>query len=161
MLNRYYGVPIPMLIVVLLAMIFVFIAVKTPFGRYIYAIGGNIEAAALSGINIKRVVLSVFVLMGILSAIAGVLLTSRLNAATVSAGEMYELDAIAACVIGGTSLMGGRGNIVGAIIGALIMASIDNGMSMMNIETFWQYIVKGLILVIAVWMDISNKDKAS
>ncbi|PTR45901.1 sugar ABC transporter permease [Geobacillus thermodenitrificans] len=161
MLSRYYGVPIPMLIVVLLAVIFVFIAVKTPFGRYIYAIGGNIEAAALSGINIKRVVLSVFVLMGVLSAIAGVLLTSRLNAATVSSGEMYELDAIAACVIGGTSLMGGRGNIVGAIIGALIMASIDNGMSMMNIETFWQYIVKGLILIMAVWIDISSKSKAS
>ncbi|OPX03112.1 sugar ABC transporter permease [Geobacillus sp. LEMMY01] len=161
MLNRYYGVPIPMLIVVLLAMIFVFIAVKTPFGRYIYAIGGNIEAAALSGINIKRVVLAVFVLMGILSAIAGIILTSRLNAATVSSGEMYELDAIAACVIGGTSLMGGRGNIVGAIVGALIMSSIDNGMSMMNIETFWQYIVKGLILIIAVWADISSKSKAS
>lgn len=161
MLNRYYGVPIPMLIVVLLAIIFVFIAVKTPFGRYIYAIGGNIEAAALSGINIKRVVLAVFVLMGVLSAVAGILLTSRLNAATVSSGEMYELDAIAASVIGGTSLMGGRGNIVGAIIGALIMASIDNGMSMMNIETFWQYIVKGLILIIAVWVDISSKSKAS
>lgn len=161
MLNRYYGVPIPMLIVVLFAIIFVFIAVKTPFGRYIYAIGGNIEAAALSGINIKRVVLAVFVLMGVLSAVAGIILTSRLNAATVSSGEMYELDAIAASVIGGTSLMGGRGNIVGAIIGALIMASIDNGMSMMNIETFWQYIVKGLILIIAVWVDISSKSKAS
>lgn len=125
MLNRYYGVPIPMLIVVLLAIVFVFIAVKTPFGRYIYAIGGNIEAAALSGINIKRVVLAVFILMGALSAVAGIILTSRLNAATVSAGEMYELDAIAACVIGGTSLMGGRGNIVGGIIGALIMCSFD------------------------------------
>ena len=161
MLNRYYGIPIPMLIVVLFAIIFVFIAVKTPFGRYIYAIGGNIEAAALSGINIKRVVLAIFILMGALSGVAGIILTSRLNAATVSSGEMYELDAIAACVIGGTSLMGGRGNIIGAIIGALIMASIDNGMSMMNIETFWQYIVKGLILIIAVWMDISSKSRAN
>lgn len=161
MLNRYYGIPIPMLIVVLFAIIFVFIAVKNPFGRYIYAIGGNIEAAALSGINIKRVVLAIFILMGALSGVAGIILTSRLNAATVSSGEMYELDAIAACVIGGTSLMGGRGNIIGAIIGALIMASIDNGMSMMNIETFWQYIVKGLILIIAVWMDISSKSRAN
>ncbi|GMN99242.1 sugar ABC transporter permease [Parageobacillus thermoglucosidasius] len=161
MLNRYYGIPIPMLIVVLLAILFVFIAVKTPFGRYIYAIGGNIEAAALSGINIKRVVLTIFVLMGALSGVAGIILTSRLNAATVSSGEMYELDAIAACVIGGTSLMGGRGNIIGAMIGALIMASIDNGMSMMNIETFWQFIVKGLILIIAVWIDISSKSRTN
>ncbi|MBA2875982.1 sugar ABC transporter permease [Thermaerobacillus caldiproteolyticus] len=159
MLNRYYGIPIPMLVVVLFAAIFVFITLKTPFGRYIYAIGGNIEAAALSGINIKRVILSVFVLMGALSGVAGIILTSRLNAAAVSSGEMYELDAIAACVIGGTSLMGGKGNIVGAIVGALIMASIDNGMSMMNIETFWQFIVKGLILIIAVWIDISSKSQ--
>nr|WP_106406310.1 sugar ABC transporter permease [Bacillus marinisedimentorum] len=160
MLNRYFGVPIPLLIVFVLAAIFIFISVKTAFGRYIYAIGGNVEAAALSGINIKKNTLYVFVMMGALAGVAGIILTSRLNAATVGAGEMYELDAIAACVIGGTSLMGGKGNIVGAIIGALIMASIDNGMSMMNIETFWQFIVKGLILIIAVWIDISSKKTA-
>ncbi|MTW84449.1 sugar ABC transporter permease [Virgibacillus dakarensis] len=161
MLSRYYGVPLPLLIVIVLGGLFIFISYKTSFGRYIYAIGGNAEAAALSGINIKRNILYVFVLMGALAGIAGVILTSRLNAATVSAGDMYELDAIAACVIGGTSLMGGRGNIVGAIIGALIMASIDNGMSMMNIQTFWQYIVKGLILIVAVWIDISSKKEAA
>ena len=157
MLNRYYGIPVPILIVIFLAVVFVFISNKTSFGRYIYAIGGNAEAAALSGINIKRNTLWVFILMGGLSGVAGVILTSRLNAATVSAGEIYELDAIAAAVIGGTSLMGGKGKIVGTLIGALIMASIDNGMSMMNIQTFWQYIVKGLILIIAVWIDISSK----
>ncbi|WP_374723502.1 sugar ABC transporter permease [Calidifontibacillus erzurumensis] len=157
MLNRYYGIPVPILIVAVLAALFIFISNRTSFGRYIYAIGGNAEAAALSGINIKRNTLWVFIIMGALSGVAGVLLTSRLNAATVNAGNMYELDAIAACVIGGTSLMGGKGKIIGALIGALIMASIDNGMSMMNIETFWQYIVKGLILIIAVWIDISSK----
>ncbi|WP_203248083.1 sugar ABC transporter permease [Sporosarcina beigongshangi] len=157
MLNRYQGIPTPILLVVLLAAIFIFISNKTSFGRYVYAIGGNPEAAALSGINIKRNTLWVFISMGALSGVAGVILTSRLNAATVSAGNMYELDAIAACVIGGTSLMGGKGKVVGALIGALIMASIDNGMSMMNIETFWQYIVKGLILIIAVWSDIASK----
>ena len=157
MLNRYLGIPISMLIAVSFAGLFLFVSLKTSFGRYVYAIGGNFEAAALSGINIKRNVLYVFILMGALVGLAGVLLTSRLNAATVSAGNMLELDVIAACVIGGTSLMGGKGKIVGAIIGALIMASIDNGMSMMNIETFWQYIVKGLILIFAVWLDISNK----
>ncbi|HWO78394.1 MAG TPA: sugar ABC transporter permease [Bacillus sp. (in: firmicutes)] len=157
MLNRYFGIPVPFLIVILIAAIFIFVSNKTAFGRYIYAIGGNQEAAALSGINIKRNTLWVFITMGGLAGVAGVLLTSRLNAATVSAGNMYELDAIAACVIGGTSLIGGKGRIFGALIGALIMASIDNGMSMMNIETFWQYIVKGSILIIAVWIDISNK----
>ncbi|MBM7539812.1 sugar ABC transporter permease [Amphibacillus cookii] len=161
MLSLYYGVPLPMLIVVFFGGLFIFISNKTAFGRYIYAIGGNEEAAALSGINIKRHTLYVFVLMGALAGLAGIMLTSRLNAATVSAGDMYELDAIAACVIGGASLTGGKGKIVGAIIGALIMASIDNGMSMMNIQTFWQYIVKGLILIVAVWVDISNKKQTA
>lgn len=160
MLSRYNGLPMPLLIVIALAGIFIFISVKTAFGRSIYAIGGNPEAARLSGINIKRNTLMVFVLMGALAGIAGVILTSRLNAATTSAGDMYELDAIAACVIGGTSLAGGRGRIVGSIIGALIMVSIDNGMSMMNIQAFWQYIVKGLILIIAVWIDIASKKRA-
>ncbi|WP_077309417.1 sugar ABC transporter permease [Terribacillus halophilus] len=157
MLNRYLGIPVPIFVVIVLAAIFIFISNKTAFGRYVYAIGGNQEAAALSGINIKWNTLWVFITMGALAGVSGILLTSRLNAATVSAGDMYELDAIAACVIGGTSLMGGKGRITGALIGALIMASIDNGMSIMNIEAFWQYIVKGLILILAVWVDISNK----
>lgn len=159
MLNRYLGIPIPFLIVAVIALVFMFITTKTAFGRRIYAIGGNPEAAALSGINIKRNTLYVFISMGALAGVAGVLLTARLNAATVSAGNSYELDAIAACVIGGTSLMGGKGKIFGAIIGALIMASIDNGMSMMNIGAYWQYIVKGLILILAVWVDIISKNK--
>ena len=159
MLNRYLGIPIPFLIVGVIALVFMFITAKTAFGRRVYAIGGNPEAAALSGINIKRNTLYVFISMGALAGVAGVLLTARLNAATVSAGNSYELDAIAACVIGGTSLMGGKGKIFGAIIGALIMASIDNGMSMMNIGAYWQYIVKGLILILAVWVDIISKNK--
>lgn len=159
MLSRYNGLPVPLLIVIMLAGIFIFISTKTAFGRSIYAIGGNPEAARLSGINIKRNTLMVFVLMGALAGIAGVILTSRLNAATTSAGDMYELDAIAACVIGGTSLSGGRGRIFGSIIGALIMVSIDNGMSMMNIPAFWQYIVKGLILIVAVWIDTASKNR--
>ena len=159
MLNRYLGIPIPFLVVVVVALAFMFITNKTAFGRRVYAIGGNAEAAALSGIKIKLNTLYVFIIMGALAGVAGVLLTARLNAATVSAGNSYELDAIAACVIGGTSLMGGKGKIVGAIIGALIMASIDNGMSMMNIGAYWQYIVKGLILILAVWVDIVSKNK--
>jgi xylose ABC transporter membrane protein len=159
MLNRYFGIPVPSLIVVFFGGIIAFVAGKTSFGRYLYAIGGNSEAASLSGINIKRNTLVVFVIMGALSGLAGLLLTGRLNAATTSAGQSYEMDAIAACVIGGTSLSGGKGYVVRSILGALIMASIDNGMSMMNLEAFWQYIVKGLILLFAVWLDIYTQKR--
>mgnify|MGYP001401625688 CR=1 FL=1 len=159
MLNRYFGIPVPSMIVVFIGAIIAFIASNTSFGRYLYAIGGNAEAAALSGINIKRNTLIVFVIMGALSGLAGIMLTGRLNAATTSAGMSYEMDAIAACVIGGTSLAGGRGYVIRSILGALIMASIDNGMSMMNLEAFWQYIVKGLILLFAVWLDIYSKKR--
>jgi D-xylose transport system permease protein len=101
----------------------------------------------------------VFVLCNTLAAVAGLVLVARLNAATMSAGSMYELDAIAACVIGGTSLAGGTGTIAGALVGALVMASLDNGMSLMNMESFWQYIVKGAILVLAVYLDIASRNR--
>lgn len=159
LMNKYKGIPFPFVIVIILAIIFSFIAKNTVFGRHIYAIGGNPDAAKLSGINIKRRTLMIFVLCNTLAAIAGLILTARLNAATMTAGEMYELDAIAACVIGGTSLMGGVGTISGAIVGSLVMASLDNGMSIMNLETFWQSIVKGSILVLAVWVDIYSRNK--
>ncbi|WP_139491185.1 sugar ABC transporter permease [Brevibacillus dissolubilis] len=160
-MNWYKGIPFPLVIVAGFALLFTFLANHTPFGRSIYAIGGNKEAARLSGINIKRNTLFIFVLSGLLSSIAAIVLTSRLDSATISAGQNYELDAIAACVIGGTSLMGGSGKIFGAIIGGLVMASLDNGMSLINLDSFWQYIVKGSILVLAVWVDIrSRRQKA-
>jgi D-xylose transport system permease protein len=159
LMNSYKGIPVPFIIVIFLALIFTFIAKNTVFGRQIYAIGGNAEAARLSGINTKRRILIVFVLGNSLAAIAGLILTARLNAATSGAGEMYELDAIAAAVIGGTSLMGGAGTISGAIIGALVMASLDNGMSIMNLDSYWQFIVKGSILMLAVWVDIYSRQK--
>ena len=124
-----------------------------------YGIGGNRDAARLSGINVKKHIIVIYSILGLLCAVAGILLTTRLNAGSVSAGQSAEMDAIAACVIGGASLAGGSGSVIGALVGALVMASIDNGMSMMNTPTFWQYIVKGLILLIAVWMDIASKDK--
>ncbi|GGG91041.1 sugar ABC transporter permease [Paenibacillus radicis (ex Gao et al. 2016)] len=158
-MNSYKGIPVPFVMVVVLALIFTFITRNTTFGRQVYAIGGNPEAAKLSGINIKRRVLLVFVLCNTLAAIAALVLTARLNAATMSAGQNYELDAIAACVIGGTSLIGGSGTIMGAIIGALVMGSLDNGMSLMNMESFWQYIVKGGILVLAVYVDIYTRNR--
>ncbi|MFC6334592.1 sugar ABC transporter permease [Paenibacillus septentrionalis] len=158
-MNSYKGIPVPFLMVVVLALIFTFITKNTTFGRQVYAIGGNPEAARLSGINIKRRVMLVFVLCNTLAAIAALVLTARLNAATMTAGQNYELDAIAACVIGGTSLIGGAGSIMGALIGALVMSSLDNGMSLMNMESFWQYIVKGSILVLAVYVDIYTRNR--
>ncbi|UJF36288.1 sugar ABC transporter permease [Paenibacillus hexagrammi] len=159
--NSYKGIPFPIIFVLVLAIIFSFVATKTTFGRHIYAIGGNIEAARLSGINIKLKTMVVFICSGLLGSIASIVLTSRLSSATISAGNMAEMDAIAACVIGGTSLMGGSGKVTGAILGALVMTSLDNGMSLMGLESFWQYLVKGSILVFAVWLDISNRNKKS
>lgn len=160
LLNDYRGVPTPVLILVLLMLAGMFMATRTAFGRRIYAIGGNIEAARLSGINVARTKLAVFAINGLMVAVAGLILSSRLGAGSPSAGNIAELDAIAACVIGGTSLAGGIGSVAGAVMGAFIMASLDNGMSMMDVPTFWQYIVKGAILLLAVWMDSATKRRA-
>jgi len=159
-LNAYRGIPIPLLVLTLFLAIFIFITNKTTFGRHIYAIGGNADAAKLSGIDIKKITLVVFMINGLMASIGGIFLTSRLNAASVAAGNGAELDAIAACVIGGASLAGGIGKVGGAVVGAVVMASLDNGMSLMNVENFWQSIIKGLILILAVWVDIYTKNKA-
>ena len=111
----------------------------------------------LSGINIPRNVFKVFILMGILCAVSGIVLTARVAAGSISGGQNYELSAIAACVIGGTSLMGGEGTIFGAIIGSLIMASLENGMSVMNMGIEWQYMIRGLVLIFAVYVDVVSK----
>jgi len=160
LLNDYRGVPTPVLLLALLLLGGMFMATRTAFGRRIYAIGGNLEAARLSGINVERTKLAGFAINGLMVAIAGLILSSRLGAGSPSAGNIAELDAIAACVIGGTSLAGGIGSVAGAVMGAFIMASLDNGMSMMDVPTFWQYIVKGAILLLAVWMDSATKRRA-
>lgn len=158
-LASYRGVPIAILVLLATVAIFNVVTTRTPFGRHVYAIGGGMEAARLSGVNIKRTLLRIFLIMGTISATAAIVFTSRLNAATTSAGQGFELDAIAACIIGGTSTTGGIGTVFGAIIGALVMASLDNGMSLMNLPIMIQYIVKGAILLLAVWVDIANKKK--
>lgn len=160
-MNFYEGVQVPVLIMAVVALVFNYLSNNTKFGRYTYAIGGNKEATRLSGINIKRNIFKVFILMGLLCGVAGVVLTARLAAGTTSGGEGYELSAIAACVIGGTSLMGGEGTVLGALIGALIMASLENGMSVMNTPFFYQYIVRGLVLVFAVYVDVFSKKTKS
>lgn len=153
----YLGIPYCILVVLALAALLSFVADKTVFGRRLYAMGGNADAARFSGIDIKRQTLYLFMLTGALVAVAGVIYTARLNAATTSAGQNAELDAIAAAVIGGTSLMGGEGTILGAIVGGLVMTSLDNGMSLMNLDVTYQYVIKGLILLIAVWVDIATR----
>ena len=158
-MNDYNGIPVPVLILVGVIILFAFIAAKTRFGRNVYAIGGNIEAARLSGINVKRNVLGLYIITGLLSALSGILLTARMDGATASAGNSFEMDAISACVLGGTSLAGGKGTIMGAVIGALIIACLDNGMSLMNLSYNYQSIVKGLVLILAVWFDVANQQK--
>lgn len=156
-MNAHKGIPVPVCILFALAFVFHFIANRTRFGRYVYAVGGNAEAAYLSGVNVRGITLRVFATMGALMAIAGVVLTARVGSASPEAGRLLELDAIAACVIGGASLMGGRGSIFGALLGALVMESLNNGMSMANMDASWQDIIKGIVLVTAVGFDMASR----
>jgi len=156
-MNFYAGIPIPVLILIGVAALGYFITNFTTFGRYVYAVGGNSEAARLSGINTKRNIVKVYALLGALTGIAALIFTARVGSASPDAGVLKELDAIAACVIGGASLMGGRGTIFGACLGALIMASLDNGMSLLNVSDYLQDIIKGSILVAAVGLDMLGR----
>lgn len=158
--SLYLGIPYPVFVTAVVAAVLAFVLRRTSFGRRLYAIGGNPEAAALSGISIPRHTFAVFALMGFLYGVVGVLLAARLDSGPPNAGTFMELDAIAAAVIGGTSLLGGVGSIEGAIVGGLLMASISNGMSLMNILTWWQQIVTGLLLMGAVFVDINSKRRS-
>lgn len=157
--NRYAGVPVPVLILAVVALAGAMTVEGTAFGRYLYAIGGNTDAARLSGVNVRLHALAAFSIMGVLAGLASIIYTARVGSAAPDAGRLLELDAIAACVIGGTSLMGGRGSVQGACLGALFMASLDNGMSLENYQDFTQDIVKGLILVTAVGIDMIGRRK--
>lgn len=160
-LNAYEGIPYLFIIMLIVVGVFTFIAEYTTFGRHLYAIGGNAQASRYTGINVKFNVLMTYIISGMLSAVAAILLVSRVGAATTTAGTQYEMDAIAAAVIGGCSLAGGIGHVYGVLIGGLVMTTLDNGMSIMNVDSFWQYIVKGIVLVGAVAIDVlSNKQKA-
>jgi len=156
-LNSYEGIPLPVLLLLALLAVFTYMTTQTVFGRRIYAVGSNMEATRLSGINVKAVKLWIFGIMGLMCALAGIINTARLAAGSPSAGTAGELDAIAACFIGGTSMRGGSGTVYGALIGALVMASLDNGMSMLDVDTYWQMIVKGFILTLAVWVDVATR----
>jgi D-xylose transport system permease protein len=157
MVNMYNGVQIPVLLLAIAASVMSYISNNTRFGRYAYAIGGNREAARLSGVNIRKNVFGIFTLMGFLGGVSGVVLASYVGYGTIAAGDGYELDAIASCILGGTSTLGGEGTVFGAMVGGLIMASLTSGLQMMNIQPAWQYVVKGMVLIMAVYTDVYFK----
>lgn len=159
-LASFRGLPNVLISMAILTVIYTFITESTTFGRRVYAIGGNEKAVALSGINTKRLNFIVFVNMGMLAALAGLVFAARLNIATPKAGNGFELDVIAAVFIGGASMSGGVGKIVGAVVGAFIMGIMNNGMSIMGIGIDYQQVIKGLVLLAAVVFDVYNKNKA-
>lgn len=158
-LASYKGIPMVLVIVTVLVAFYTFITSKTIPGRHIYAFGGNTKAAELSGVNVKRVLFGVYTNMGLLAAMAGIVFTARLNSATPKAGNMFELDAIASCFIGGASTTGGVGTIIGAIVGGLLMGVLNNGMSIMGVSIDWQQAIKGFVLLSAVAFDVYSKSK--
>jgi putative multiple sugar transport system permease protein len=159
-LASYKGIPMVLVIVIVLVLIYSFVTMKTIPGRHIYAFGGNAKAAQLSGVNTKKVMFWVYANMGVMAALAGVIFTGRLNSATPKSGVNFELDAIAACFIGGASTSGGVGTVVGAMIGGLLMGVLNNGMSIMGISIDWQQTIKGFVLLSAVAFDVYSKSKS-
>ena len=159
MVNQYNGVPIVVLLLAIAAVAMTYISSNTRFGRYAYAIGGNREAARLSGVNIRKNVFGVFTLMGFLCGVAGVVMASYVGYGTIAAGQGYELDAIASCILGGTSTLGGVGTIFGAMVGSLIMTSLGTGLQILNVQAAWQKLVKGIVLVLAVYVDVYFKKR--
>ncbi len=156
--SGYVG-PIPLQVIYLIFFLIIayIIMNKTKLGRYMYAVGGNQEAARFSGINIKKVKLFAYTFSGLMAGIAGVVLSARMFSGQPTAGDMAELDAIAAVVLGGTSMTGGRGKIGGTVIGALIIGVLSNGLNLMGVSSFWQYIIKGVVILVAVYADVFRK----
>ena len=152
--NQFRGVPLPALILGAVALLVWVLTQHTPWGRYLYAIGGNEEAAVISGIPVARVTVGAFTLMGAIVALTGFLQTAYGGASTTTVGDLMELDAVAACVIGGVSLRGGRGTVLGVLFGALIMACLINGMTLLSVEPEHKLMARGLVLILAVWMDV-------
>ena len=159
-LANYKGLPVVLIVLAVLLLVYTSVTKRSVFGRHVYAIGGNLHAATLSGIKVKWVSFWIFINMGVLSAVAGIVFTARLNLANPTAGQNFELDAIAACFIGGAAVTGGIGTVVGAIVGGLIMGVMNNGMSLLGIEIDYQQSVKGLVLLAAVAFDVYNKRRA-
>jgi len=152
--NGYRGVPMALVILAAIALLVHVVTIHTPFGRYLYAIGGNEDAAVVSGVPVRAVVIGAFALMGAIVALTGFMQTAYSGASTTTVGSLMELDAVAACVIGGTSLRGGRGTVIGVLFGAVMMTSLLNGMTLMAVSPEIKYIARGGVLALAVWLDL-------
>lgn len=153
-------IPLPVVYMLILIIVFIILLGKTKFGTYVYAVGGNRESARLSGVPIKKIEVLVFTISGLLSAFAGIVLAARMYSGQPNAGDGYEMDAIAACVLGGVSMSGGVGHISGTIFGAIVIGIISNGLNLMGVSSFWQLVVKGIIILAAIILD-SRKDMIS
>ena len=154
------GMPLPVWIMLALTGVFVVVTQRTRFGRHLYAVGGNERAARLTGLSVSRIKIAVYTLAGALAGVAGLIVTARLDSAQPNAGLGYELDAIAAVVIGGTSLSGGRGSVAGTVLGCLIIGVLNNGLFLLNVSPFWQQVIKGVVILIAVALDkMSSKER--
>ena len=158
--NQFRGIPLPVLILGAVAFAIYVLTQHTPFGRHLYAIGGNEEAAIISGIPVARVTIGAYLLMGAVVALTGFMQTAYGGSSTTTVGDLMELDAVAACVIGGVSLRGGRGSVPGVLFGALIMACLINGMTLLAVEPEKKFIARGLVLILAVWMDVRMARKS-
>jgi ribose transport system permease protein len=152
----FFGVPMPVWISAFVVVIAIVVTNKTKIGRYIYAVGGNEVASLLSGLNIKQIKIFVYTIAGMLAGVGGLIVTSRLDSAQPNAGFGYELDSIAAVVIGGTSLSGGKGTVLGTVQGALIIGVLNNGLVLLNVSPFWQQVIKGLVILLAVIIEKLN-----
>ncbi|MBL9204778.1 MAG: ribose ABC transporter permease [Opitutaceae bacterium] len=150
------GMPTPVWIMLALTAVFVVVTKRTRFGRHLYAVGGNVRAARLTGLNVARITTAVYLLAGALAGVAGLIVTARLDSAQPNAGLGYELDSIAAVVIGGTSLAGGRGSVAGTVLGCLIIGVLNNGLFLLNVSPFWQQVIKGVVILLAVALDKAN-----
>lgn len=157
--STVFGVPTPIIVVVVIALFLWVVMNKTPLGEYILAVGGNEEAARVAGVPVKRTKVTVFVISGVLASLAALILIARLGAAEPTIGNLWELDAIAAAAIGGASLMGGKGSIIGTLIGAVILGALRNGLTLLNIQAFYQLLATGLIIIIAMLIDRATRGK--
>lgn len=158
--NGYLGpIPLPVIYTLIFLITMYILMNKTKFGRYVYAVGGNRDAARFSGINIKKIEIIVYTIIGFLSGFSGIVLCARMYSGQPTVGVGFELDAIAACVLGGTSMMGGIGKIGGTVLGVLVIGVLNNGLNLLNINSFWQLIAKGVVILLAVYVDILKKKK--
>lgn len=155
--GKLAGIPIPVILILIVVLAAWYVLTQTRYGRYVYAVGGNEDSARLSGINTDKIKTLVYVIVGVTSALSGIVVTSRIGSASPNAGSGFELDAIAAVVLGGTSLAGGEGSVIGTIIGAMIIGVLNNGLNLMNVSPFYQLIVKGFVILLAVILDKKNK----